>query len=274
MKDEKSNKGFIKIPNKMIETLAQAYLPNYEMRLLLAILRKTLGWNKESDVISFTQLSKMTNIDRGNLKTASDRLSARGVITVSKFKNKNVYSINLSFNNWKFSKKRRIVMSGYNTKNVMSGNNKMLSLHTTKLLSLDTHTKDKTKTTNQKTNSNFVASSHIKASNYQSSHTQLQQLVVCYVKLHQEKHGFKPTIQKADWQKWGKLLKLRLQQGLDIKEVIELLEVFAGSDEAKRTAFNLNVFLSGSIFDQMRRLKSKQNIVSKKRLEENYGKWQ
>jgi phage replication O-like protein O len=63
MEIEKGFNGepYTKIPNQILEALLQTKLQNYEIRLLLAIARKTYGFNKNSDYINQKQIEEIFN---------------------------------------------------------------------------------------------------------------------------------------------------------------------------------------------------------------------
>lgn len=52
------------IINSIIEKLARSKFKQYEFNLIMAIVRKTYGWDKKSDFIAGTQLEKLTGIPR------------------------------------------------------------------------------------------------------------------------------------------------------------------------------------------------------------------
>jgi len=70
--------GFVPVPNVYFEHLAD--LSGAEIKVLLAILRKTAGWRKESDNISLSQLEEMTGLDRKSVIAGLRGLLARGLI--------------------------------------------------------------------------------------------------------------------------------------------------------------------------------------------------
>ena len=60
------------IVHEIIEKLASAKLSVYEFKIIMAVIRKTYGWNKKSDWISGSQLEEATGIMRHNChKTVS-----------------------------------------------------------------------------------------------------------------------------------------------------------------------------------------------------------
>lgn len=56
--------GYTRIANEILDALIALRLPGQEWQIVLAIIRKTYGYGKKEDVISFRQLSAMTGIPR------------------------------------------------------------------------------------------------------------------------------------------------------------------------------------------------------------------
>jgi phage replication O-like protein O len=75
---------FIKIPNIMIETLAKINLRSSEGQLIIAIVRKTIGYHKDQDKISVSQLMKMTGLSRRTVIYGLQTLEARQIISITR----------------------------------------------------------------------------------------------------------------------------------------------------------------------------------------------
>ena len=75
--------GYLKISNKIIEELCRINLSKYEWRILLAIIRKTYGYNKKSDYISLSQLAKSTKIRQNHCGRAVALLRNKNIITTT-----------------------------------------------------------------------------------------------------------------------------------------------------------------------------------------------
>ena len=73
------NDGFVPIPNAYIDRYL-ADLSGAELKVLLAILRRTVGWRKESDEISIEQLQQMTGLARNSVRAGLRGLLERGLI--------------------------------------------------------------------------------------------------------------------------------------------------------------------------------------------------
>lgn len=73
--------GRTEVANQIAEQFAKINLSSYEWRVLWAILRKTYGWHKKTDRISYTQLEKATGINRRHIARAITKLLKRNIIT-------------------------------------------------------------------------------------------------------------------------------------------------------------------------------------------------
>jgi phage replication O-like protein O len=75
--------GFLQIKNEIAEALARTNLSAYQSRILWALWRKTLGWNKTEDWISNSQFVVMTGISKGHVSRAVKELILRNIVTQS-----------------------------------------------------------------------------------------------------------------------------------------------------------------------------------------------
>ena len=78
MKDESP---YTKVPNSVLDVEG---LDVYEFRLLLIILRKTLGFNKKSDGISISQFIKATGISKDKIIKSLENLQKNKFISIQK----------------------------------------------------------------------------------------------------------------------------------------------------------------------------------------------
>src|SRR5687767_29255 len=65
------------------------------LKVLLAVARKTYGWGKERDAISFTQLQAMTGLGRGGVARGIRELNSLILVTTSAEHNCNEYELNI-----------------------------------------------------------------------------------------------------------------------------------------------------------------------------------
>ncbi|KKN34680.1 hypothetical protein LCGC14_0791070 [marine sediment metagenome] len=110
--------GHTDIANEIVEALCRINLTSYEARVLWALFRKTYGWHKTWDRISYTQWEEITGINRWHIARTIKQLTARNVVTTRG----NGYNIEFSFQKdyeeWnKDPKVRRrkwkLIMDGY-----------------------------------------------------------------------------------------------------------------------------------------------------------------
>lgn len=68
--------GYTRLPNYIIEAMPQ--LGNGELRVILAIARKTIGYQKDADRISLSQIETMTGLTHRNAHAALKTLIGKG----------------------------------------------------------------------------------------------------------------------------------------------------------------------------------------------------
>ena len=72
--------GYTKIANEILERLVNTSLLGAEFQVLLFIIRKTYGYNKKQDRISFTQFEKATRLSRPTINKTIKNLITKGMI--------------------------------------------------------------------------------------------------------------------------------------------------------------------------------------------------
>lgn len=73
--------GFTGIANELLDSLITSDLSHRELKLVLAIIRRTWGWKKKEDIISLSQFQEMTGIDFSNVSKSLKSLVERGYIS-------------------------------------------------------------------------------------------------------------------------------------------------------------------------------------------------
>lgn len=81
--------NYTQIPNAIFELMADkdAHLTESELRVILAIARKTFGWHKKRDKISLTQLEKLTAMSRPSIVAGLEAAIDRGIVRRTPDKN-------------------------------------------------------------------------------------------------------------------------------------------------------------------------------------------
>ena len=72
--------GYTRIANELYEAIVASPLSARELKVVLAVIRKTYGYGKKSDPISLSQLSEITGLDRSHCGKAVRSLVAKNVL--------------------------------------------------------------------------------------------------------------------------------------------------------------------------------------------------
>jgi len=76
--------GHIDIANEIAEAFAKYFPGNGEAQVLWAILRKTYGWHKKSDLISISQIQQLTGLSRRRIIVCLQNLEAKNIIVIKR----------------------------------------------------------------------------------------------------------------------------------------------------------------------------------------------
>jgi len=136
--------GFTRLANELLEALARINLSAYEWRTLVALWRKTYGFQKKEDRISVSQFQKVTGLDRRHQVRALSSLERRKIIV----KNDNGFIHSYSFE--KDHSKWATVADSGNSLTVADSGNTLLPIQATKPLPIQAPTKEKRKHTKEK----------------------------------------------------------------------------------------------------------------------------
>lgn len=91
-----SDNGFLKLDNSIIDYW-MSRLNHSEFKTLLAIYRKTIGWNKQYDKISHSQIAALTGLTTRSVRTAIASLENLNLtLSTGSERSVKVYSINTS----------------------------------------------------------------------------------------------------------------------------------------------------------------------------------
>lgn len=101
MASPQKENGFTPIANEILEQLVKIDLLGAELRVLLFIIRKTYGYQKKFDRISFTQFEKGTGISRQTINKTIKNLMSKGLIVKICLPGGNIgYSFIKDHENW------------------------------------------------------------------------------------------------------------------------------------------------------------------------------
>jgi phage replication O-like protein O len=93
--------GYTSIANELLEALLKINLSMYEFKVILAIMRKTYGWSRKTDIISHSQIADITNIKEPHVNRTIKYLVDRNIIKAVKLSSIRVeYSMQKNYHLW------------------------------------------------------------------------------------------------------------------------------------------------------------------------------
>lgn len=148
-----TDRGFIRIAtgtndNDILTALIKASLNATEYQVVLTVFRKTWGWNKKEDWISYTQFEKLTGKTRPSIWNAIEQLVKKNILVRdSKQGKQTFYRVNKDFSTWQLVKSAKLVKQTKLVKKTLPTSKENL----TQLVKKTKHTKETiTKETIQK----------------------------------------------------------------------------------------------------------------------------
>lgn len=129
--------GYTRFANELLEAIASADLTARKLKVMLAYVRKTYGFNKKTDRIADEQIAQLTGLSRQNVNKAKKELISMNCL----FMDGNQIGVNSEVSAWQFSKCLQVsnFVSKLETKNVSK-------LETLNVSKLETHKRHSLKT--------------------------------------------------------------------------------------------------------------------------------
>ena len=129
--------GYTRFANELLEAIASADLTARQLKVMLAYVRKTYGFNKKTDRIADEQIAQLTGLSRQNVNKAKKELISMNCL----FMDGNKIGVNSEVSAWKFSKCLQVsnFVSKLETKSVSK-------LETLNVSKLETHKRHSLKT--------------------------------------------------------------------------------------------------------------------------------
>ncbi len=129
--------GYTRFANELLEAIASADLTARQLKVMLAYVRKTYGFNKKTDRIADEQIAQLTGLSRQNVNKAKKELISMNCL----FMDGKQIGVNSEVSAWQFSKCLQVsnFVSKLETKNVPK-------LETLNVSKLETHKRHSLKT--------------------------------------------------------------------------------------------------------------------------------
>ena len=100
MANPQKENGHTSIANEILEALLKAKLNGTEWEVLMVVIRKTYGFQKKEDWISYTQFQEMTGKARPNIWKAIEKLVTKTILVTKKKPGKTFYRFNKDYTRW------------------------------------------------------------------------------------------------------------------------------------------------------------------------------
>ncbi|MBU0635019.1 MAG: replication protein [Candidatus Omnitrophica bacterium] len=92
--------GYVQIANELMDAIISYPFKNSELKIVLTIIRKTYGWKKKKDRLSFSQISKLSRVSIRHTKRVIKNLVLDNVILKEKIANNNILGLNKDYYSW------------------------------------------------------------------------------------------------------------------------------------------------------------------------------
>ncbi|MEE9690370.1 replication protein [Enterobacter sp. HK169] len=135
--------GYTRFANELLEAIASADLTARQLKVMLAYIRKTYGFNKKTDRIADEQIAQLTGLSRQNVNKAKKELISMNCLFMDGYQ----IGVNKEVSAWQFSKCLQVsnLVSKLETQNVSN-------LETGRVSKLETHKRHSLKTTKDNIN--------------------------------------------------------------------------------------------------------------------------
>lgn len=101
--------GYTRLANELLDALLCAGLSSRQWAVVMAVVRKTYGFNKRSDDIGLGQLAAMTGIDKAHLSRTVRELADAGVLNRTEGHHAYTLSVNKNYAAWGLLKQQRLL---------------------------------------------------------------------------------------------------------------------------------------------------------------------
>lgn len=102
--------GHTQIANELLEAILGSDLTGKQVRVVMAIIRKTYGFKKKIDDMSASQIGMVCNLQRNHVTSCLNQLLAMNVITKTAGKYGSVTGINKAYKTWVFDSPKNVLV--------------------------------------------------------------------------------------------------------------------------------------------------------------------
>lgn len=101
MSNPQTEDGYTRIANELLDAILRYPFTKRELNIVLAVIRKTYGYNKKSDDMTLTQLADLANIDLAHVSRTVAALVDKNVLLKQQGRYGYVLGINKKYSTWK-----------------------------------------------------------------------------------------------------------------------------------------------------------------------------
>lgn len=207
MADVQIEDGYTKIANELLEAISKVNLSSYELRIIMAIMRKTYGYSKKQDYISLSQLEDITGIKSCHVCRTLKKLKEKNMLVG----NGHCHGIQKDYELWTITQTGNTYLGNTQTGKKVTHSGNEITQTGNKKLPKQVDTKEK-KETITKDNIYIVEYLNKKANtNYKSNNAKTKELINARMSEGFTVSDFEKVIDNkiADWKntEWEKFIR-------------------------------------------------------------------
>lgn len=100
MTSPQTEDGYTRIANELLDAILRYPFSKRELNIVLAVVRKTYGYNKKSDDMTLTQLAELASIDLAHVSRTVAALVEKNVLLKQQGRYGYIIGINKKYNTW------------------------------------------------------------------------------------------------------------------------------------------------------------------------------
>lgn len=100
MANPQKENGNTQIANEILEAMVACHLTGCEFSLIVFVMRRTYGFQKKTDWISYTQFEKALGLCRSTVYRTITSLVARRLLVASRQLGRTIYGLNKDYSQW------------------------------------------------------------------------------------------------------------------------------------------------------------------------------
>ena len=112
MSSPQTEDGYTRIANELLDAILRSPLSKRELNIVLAVIRKTYGYNKKSDDMTLTQLADLTSMKLSHVSETVAGLAAKNMLLKREGRYGYVLGINKKYSTWKCSQNGNVPKTG------------------------------------------------------------------------------------------------------------------------------------------------------------------